>query len=173
MDSTEFVTRLRGCAPSHEELSDAGLNDREIADVLAAFACIPRTDRAVAVAGNELERLVGDYDCSCVEVSQVRFARTPACHPEGVLVGWWEADPIVLTPAGRVVAFDHHETGHAVAICAEHPVGLLAALVHLAEAGASRRGLPGQSTQVAAACAALAGGDATRPFYDALAAFLA
>ena len=93
MTDDEFVRLVADAEPSREELLAAGLDDTDVEEIQAMSRCIPRASLpAGAVIHDPLVSLITRYDCSRVEITQVRFAGNPSPHHAGTLVGWWEAD---------------------------------------------------------------------------------
>jgi hypothetical protein len=169
----EFARLMSESMPTKEQLVEYGLNDEEIEEIQRTFRCQRRgpTD-AGSDPSSELERLVVDYDCSTLEVSQVRFSGAPEAHPQGgVVVGYWEADPIVVSKDGEVVALDHADQATSTPCAADSRL-FLEAMACLVRARSNRLQWKGRAAELAEACAQEAGGDRYRAFFGALTAFV-
>ena len=172
MRSREFVELVLRCMPSTKELEGYGLSEEEVEDVQQVFRCEPREHDPRREVRSELERLVTAYDCSRLGISLVRFVGSPEVRPDGVLVAYWEADPIVVLASGEVVAFDHAEPAAAPTPCAADSERFLDALGWLARAIADRASWRGRGSEVAEACGEKAGGDSYRAFFSSFCASL-
>ena len=97
--SEDFVSLVRSLVPDRESLVRFGLDDDEIVEIQGSFRCEPRcVDRSNTTSVCELEKLTNEYDCSSLEISLLSFAGPAKNHPFGKMIGWREADPIVVVP---------------------------------------------------------------------------
>jgi|GEM_PF-5632766 len=158
--------------PSRTELEEYGLDDDEIADIQASFEAVPRVGvHGTNAQGHEIESLLRDYDCSRVEVGPVRLLPSTIEHPEGVVFGHCEADPLVMSDDGSIDLFDH-ASGERSLACARTSERFLDALAAFLRIQAARDDWRGRPAAAAAQCAAAAGGDTYRAFYGILTGFL-
>lgn len=173
MTEDEFVRIVAAAQPSREKLLAAGLDDEGVADIQATYRCQPVAGAAPFDAQSDrLRALITRYDCSTLEVSYIRFAPKPAPHPAGTLVGWWEADPLVVLESGEVVTFDHAVPSEIFVRCAASSAQFLDAIAFVVQVIADRARWKGKSSQVAKICVERAGGATYQRFYDAFTAFL-
>lgn len=174
MKADEFVAVVRRCVPTREELLSYGLSDDEIRDIRDGFDCSPREGAVERNGGcsSELEELLARYDCSSLEVLIITFAQAPEQHVAGVVVGYWEADPIVVLHDGKVVAFDHAEPSHMSAHCAVDSEHFLDALAFLVELTALKEAWAGRADEATRRCVAKSGTGNSVVFYSSLCSFL-
>ena len=168
MHADEFVAVVRAAAPDDTSLKLAGLEPAEIAQVLEMFAC-PR--RATASASrwpaSELLQLLASYDCSSLEIGVFRFVSPARSRESDYLVGYLEADAVILNEAGSVLCLDHSLGSAATGVmCAVSGEAFLDALAYRLRAGV---GAKGRGVETIAACARLAGVDPESSFWRTIA----
>lgn len=173
MNAEEFVTAVERSMPTRETLIEYGLDEDEIDGIQAAFRC-PSRGRATVPRGSvsELERLVIEYDCSTLEVSLLRFTEAPKSHEDGVIVAYWEADPVMVTNSGEIVAIDHENPNGKSTPCGADSERFLAAIAFLVEGIGKKAQWRGRAAELAEACAERAGGAVFSGFFGSLTAFL-
>ena len=172
MTGTDFLLALYDLMPSRAELEADGLSPEGIEDIQSSFRAIPRQLSGL-VPGSELEKMILDYDCSKVEVSWIRFLEKPVLHPHGIQVADFEAEMIVVSPAGTVVMYDHEDPDFAVEECAADSERFLDALITFLTILRNKSKWKGRYDSAVALCAEKAGGRNYARFFNVLCGFLA
>jgi hypothetical protein len=166
VNADEFVAAVRRLAPSPDEAARRDLSSAELEQLTRRFACAPRVGRATR--DNALEDLLNRYDVSALEIGRLEFVSDPRPHWAGVIVAFFEADPVVLMLGGEVAVFEQARFGERYLDCAADPERFLAALAACAEGLRARSAWLDDLDAAARRCAGLAGGDGFEPFYVAL-----
>lgn len=173
MRPSDFLNHLHDSMPNHTELEAYGLDSDEIDSTQRTFRSHRRNTLEAFVTGSsDLEKMIGEYDCSTVEVGLVRFLGTPLKHCCGVQVAYCEADPIVVHASG-VVAIHDHDKGQSTMKCSidsDHFLDALAAFVTLRR---EKWMWKGRAEAAAEFCATKAGGSDCLPFFRVLCGYLA
>lgn len=169
MKAEDFVEFLHAHAPPADALSDAGLDEDDVAEVLSKFSARRRPAGATREFRNELERLVTEWDCASIEIGTLCFLGAPRPFGiKGVEVGRWEADPLVVGPDGRVVAYDHAEAATITVPCAADSSAFLSALSIVVAAIGKRPTTKDQFFDVVESCARAAGEPKSGSFFRTL-----
>lgn len=169
MNAEEFVEFLQAHAPSADALAEAGLDEDDIAEVLSKFLARRRPGGDVREFRSELERLVTQWDCASIEIATLGFLKSPGPFgDEGVQIARWEADPLVVAPDGRVVAYDHAEPETLAAACAVDSAAFLSALSIVVAASGKRPTTTEQFFELVSACARAAGEPESGSFFRTL-----
>ncbi|WP_372719265.1 hypothetical protein [Novipirellula sp.] len=164
MTADEFVESLAALCPTDAELQSHGLDESDIQDIKSTFTCVPRRVPSEDVrATNPIFDLLNRYDCTSVQLPNFRFAERPQHTENGVLIGWSEAD-LVLLGNGSIACHDHAALNYIITACAQDSSRFLAALIHFAAHYRSsvwreRRGELGHE------CASIAGAPSSWKFY--------
>ena len=117
MTGTDFLVALHSMMSSRAEMEAYGLSREGIESVQATCRSVPRTPSA-SVPSSELEKMIIDNDCSTVEVGLVRFLDRAYEHRHGIQVALCEADPVVVSPAGTILIYDHEGPDYVMLNCA-------------------------------------------------------
>jgi hypothetical protein len=171
MRYTDFLVVLQNAMPPRAELEAYGLGRDDIESVQATFRFTLRNEPS-SVSGSELERMILDNDCSNIEVGLIRFLEEPNKHRHGVQVAFCEADPIVVSPAGTVVLYDHANPDYAMN-CAASSERFLDALGAFLIIRREKSKWKGRGNAAADLCAEKAGGGHYVAFFRMLCGFLA
>jgi hypothetical protein len=166
VNADEFVTVVRRLAPSPEEAARRDLSAAEQERLSRRFACAPRPGRAPR--DNTLEDLLNRYDVSELAIGRVEFVSDPRPHWAGVVVGFFEADPVVVLLGGEVAVFEQARFGERYCDCAADSASFLAALACCAQGMRARAAWLDDLDAAARRCAELAGGEKYVPFFVAL-----
>jgi hypothetical protein len=110
--------------------------------------------------------LIEQYDCSSLEVTEVRFADKAGGHPGGTTIAYWEADPLVITGAGEVVAFDHADPSFVICPCAASGSMFLDGLAVVVEAISDKGQWRDRWQELVERAAERAGGSKYRKFFE-------
>jgi hypothetical protein len=166
VNADEFVTVVRRLAPSPDEAARRELASTEVAQLERRYACAPRPGRAPR--DNVLEDLLNRYDVSALEIGRVEFVSDPRPHWAGVVVAFFEADPVVVLLGGEVAVFEQARFGDRFLDCAADAPRFLEALACFAEGLRARASWLNDLDAAARRCAELAGGERYEPFFVAL-----
>jgi hypothetical protein len=166
VNADEFVTAVRRLVPSPDEAARRDLSAAEIERLQRRFACAPRLGRATR--DNTLEDLLNRYDVSALEIGRLEFVSDPRPHWAGLVVAFFEADPVVLLLGGEVAVFEQARFGERYLECAVDGGSFLSALAHCAEGLRARATWLDDLDEAARRCARLAGGTRYEAFYVAL-----
>jgi hypothetical protein len=166
LNADEFVHAMRRLSPSPEEAALRAYAPGEVEKLALRYACpqrVGRTSRA-----NALEDLLHRYDVSALEIGRVDFIAGARPHWAGMVVAFFEADPVVTLPGGEVAVFEQARFGERIMGCAASPERFLATLATFVEG--LRTGAPWLDNLDAAAArgSARSGGEAYEPFCVAL-----
>lgn len=175
MQNKEFVRLIQSLMPSINELKEYGLSEEEIEGIRMTYRCnLQKVNNNIQPARarvSELEKLVLEYDCSTMEIFSIRFCGKPLPHHLGMIVAFWEADPIVVLKSGEVVAFDHANPNNIFAPCAANSERFLDAMAWLVKVRARKAVWKGRGKEIVDACAEKAGGSVYQDFYRTLCTF--
>ncbi|WP_442510519.1 hypothetical protein SH528x_002144 [Novipirellula sp. SH528] len=164
MTADEFVDSLAALCPTEAELQSHGLNENDIQDIKSAFMCVPRRDPSEALrTANPVFDLLNRYDCTSVQLPNFRFSDCPQQTANGVLIGWWEADPVLLD-SGSIACYDHAAPDYVISTCAKDCSRFLAALIHHAARYRSPEWRE-RRDELGRECASVAGDPSSWQFY--------
>ncbi len=169
MSGEQFVAHLRRAMPNRETLEEYGLDADEVADIQATFVAPARTSSGF-IAGNEINQMMADFDCSKVEVGLVRFLEQGEGHSLGRVFAMCEADRLILRPDGAIVMLPHGGTGGEIP-CAVSPAQFLNAIATFVDMRTDKSAWKGKTDIAAERCAAAAGVPSDSDFYRLLCGF--
>lgn len=166
MNADEFVEALRRLAPTPEEAARRALLPEEVTELARRFACPERAGRRARA--NVLEDLLNRYHVGSLAIGRVEFVSDPRPHWAGMMVGTFEANPLVTLANGEVAVFEQARFGERVMDVARDGGRFLALLAHFAHGLRTRASWLSDLDEAARMCAELAGGSAYEPFCLAL-----
>lgn len=163
MKAEMFAAELAKLAPTAGELKQLGLSKREAEEERRTFQCI-RRERPFEVqyAPNELLSLLSGWDASTIEIGVVSFLKRPTNKENGLLVGHYEDDLLVMGSDGEVFVEDAASEGHIMLRAAKDGDRFLDALMLAAQFS---EGDDDAARAVAKECAVAAGGNKYLSFY--------
>ena len=164
MDAASFVQHLARSRPARAD-------DEHLSWLDAQLACRPRAHPSKP-SRDALEDLVARYDCSALAIGRVRFVKAPRPHFAGVMVGFAEAEPLVLTRSSELWTFEGARFGDPIQPCAANGATFLAALCQVLDLVWERARWVTDLDAAAACCAEAAGGARYQPFFMGLCGFL-
>ena len=88
MRAEVFVDLIRAAAPPRFVLIEHGLDGDEIDEISNIYACPRREHASRAAYPDELQRLLGDFDCR-FELAAFRFLSPPSGHLRGLCIVIW------------------------------------------------------------------------------------
>lgn len=172
MKGKDFLTLLARAMPSMSELAQYGLDEEEAEEIQASFKSVERPSSGGGVSfSSELQTLVSENDLSTVEVGLVTFPSHPEITDRGVVVAYFEADPLVVQRDGSVAMSDHARPD-VLRTCAASSEAFLEALARFVEIRSRKKDWNGRLAEAASICAEAAGGSDYKWFYSALCGFL-
>lgn len=176
MNAQDFVARLERSGPSVAALEGKGLSRAEAEEFVRSFRAPKRAWPALVDADlGTVGQLLGQYDCSKVEVGMVRLRSLPVRDGKSWVIGQVEADPIILDVESGGVRVEEFGTKHHVLWrCAKDGDSFLAALATAVEVlgrmtvDESLHGDDMLRTRTLSNCTRDAGGSEYEPFYRML-----
>jgi hypothetical protein len=126
-----LCSALQEAAPSQKVLKDLGLSDEEAREFTSSFNVIPRNDnKAVMHSADIIQDFFTQYDPSNLEVGMIRFLSMPKTIDRGRIIGYVEADTLVVDKStGKVFVDDLTSPGNTLWECADSIEQFLFALV--------------------------------------------
>ncbi len=175
MNAHEFALRLNGSALTVEQLRGIGLQDVAAARIAESSRCRSKPHVSRIGASNEIGVLATEWDINGLEIGIITLFGEPRSTRGLFQIGIVEADPLLINNStGKVIVEETGEEGHVLWAVAESDVKFLDAIAQAAEFLNKRLLNPAEvsadsdSKLAADQCAALAGGDEYRPFYQML-----
>lgn len=173
MNAEEFVSQLRGCAPSVAALRGVGLSETEALAFRTSFELQPRRQPELVVEElGEVGRLLRVYNAQNVVVGPFRFAPRISEVLGGWIIGDVEADPMVVDGATgevRVVDLASPTTTlwHVASSCDSLLAALAVAACFLGRRAVEEGASDGRTSESALSeCTIVAGGAKYRKFYE-------
>jgi hypothetical protein len=131
MNATEFVIALSACAPDTDALKRQGYESSLVAEFHDSYIAVPNTMKSSNP--DPLIALLSEYDLSSIVIGMVTFRRDPVEHSWGHVIGYDEADPIVVESAtGRIQIRDHASLAYVICSCAASSSQFLDAMANVA-----------------------------------------
>jgi hypothetical protein len=172
MGADDFVRLLRLCTPQLAEYVSAGVSAEVAAELAAPHSITQKVEPPLY--GDPVLDLVSRFDVSRLEIGMARFCDRVIAGIENWQFGWDEADPLVVhRDTGEIRLYEFHARQHMISRCgqdgARYLDAMLIAACFLADP-AQMKMAPGdpRRLQKVDECAAAAGGDAYRPYYEIL-----
>jgi hypothetical protein len=128
MKAKQFVERLEALAPTIENLQKVGLNEDEAIAERKTYYCSKRPNQLSLSGVNEVVALLTEWNVGQIEIGMVRLFDEPVQINEGLQVGLIEADPLVITSEGEMIAYEKNSQ-HILWQVAQSPDSFLDALV--------------------------------------------
>lgn len=133
MDATEFAESLRRIAPSKSRLAAAGYPEDEAERSVAEYSCVRRQrPLRLETRGDDLLRLVRDWDVSSIEIGMFSFRTPPIVEGRRVEIGVLEVDPVSHRTVEMDYIMEEYVTGRFICRVAPSGGALLDALLDIA-----------------------------------------
>ena len=132
MKAKQFVERLEALAPTIENLQKVGLNEDEAIAERKTYFCSKRPNPLSLSGSNEVVALLTEWSAGQIEIGMIRLFDEPVQINEGLQIGLVEADPLVITSEGEMIAYEKNSQ-HILWRVAQNPDSFLDALVIAAD----------------------------------------
>lgn len=130
MDESLFVEKLKELAPSKEDFSGYDVPDEFIEQIIKAYNCLPKKDRAIVITTDPLLALVTNYDCSNVEIGTIKFNESFTERVNYFDVGRVDADILCINKVSKKVqVLDYNKPTHIIWECASNSEKFMEALL--------------------------------------------
>ncbi len=171
MNAETFLKCLQDVIPSRESLEDYGLENDEIEEIQATFLA-PAKKSPEEEQGDEVQRMLANFDCSRIEIGLIRFQDKVRSHLYGTMFAFCEADPLVIRKDGSIAMYDHANPDSMQLECAVNSERFLDALAKFIDIRSKKSNWKGRTVEAAELCANTAGGSQYCEFFRQLCGFL-
>lgn len=172
MEHDLFVKELETLTPKGDYFKSLGLSDDFIRQLQARYNCLPKSKFLAQVyGGDEIIKLIENYDCAKIEIGPITFLYSPIEKHERIEVGKVDLDILCINKITLTIeVVDHDDTSYVIWQCASNGSTFLDVLLFCAQELTSRMtnntNKQMANTKKIRYAAEMAGGDQYIQFYE-------